>query len=357
MVDNRIVTDIKKEKALQSKHNSNYNMSASLPHNTIGNKRRTDDSDSYNPAAKRRRVSLMPANFNGYSFFPVDEDELLEGDKRCSLLNNLSVSLLGHQMDQSVLAPVDRRRSSTLSILSFLADTDLFGEDLIPQYFPTDNAAQRENNQRDRRRSSTLSFLSLLAKEDLFDNDIVPQCFLCESTEDNIAQNENILRSMIIADELTSTQNSAELTFPPTTTPPDNQYIITHTSSDASDDSDEEGLIPTGAIQPYEAKSIIPSDLDVLFGRGQKINKHPGNQRFRELVNQMKPIYFAQGSSKKKKHALSQQVMETVFAYGGRFLEVENASSSINESTDLVFIEVDKKRARKKCSQRLRETR
>lgn len=327
-------------------------MSLSLPHNTSGDKRRNEDSDSYNPAAKRRRVSLMAANFNGYSFFPIDEDELFEGDRRCSLLSNLPLSLLGQQMGQNLVAPVDRRRSSTLSILSFLADGDLLSdEDFIPQYFPTDVATERENIQSDRRRSSTLSIISLLAKEDLFDNTIIPQCFLCESTEDNIADNENILRSMI-ADELICIQNCTTLTIPTTTSHQDNQNVITHTEYDASDDSDDEG-----AIQPREVKSIIPTDLDVLFGRGQKMNKHPGNQRFRELVNQMKPIYLAQGSSKKKKHALSQQVMETVYAYGGRFLEVGNDSSSMNESTDVVFVEVDKKRARKKCSQRLRETR
>lgn len=95
---------------------------------------------------------------------------------------------------------------------------------------------------------------------------------------------------------------------------------------------------------------IILTDADVLLGRGNRSNGHAGNERFRELVEKRKPIYRKQGNSKKGKNAVSIDVMEAVHAYGGRFLEIIS-----KPRLPLVYKVADKKKARKKCSQRLRE--
>jgi len=96
--------------------------------------------------------------------------------------------------------------------------------------------------------------------------------------------------------------------------------------------------------------TIILTDADVLLGRGNRSNGHAGNERFREFVEKRKPIYRKQGNSKKGKNAVSIDVMEAVHAYGGRFLEIIS-----KPRLPLVYKVADKKKARKKCSQRLRE--
>ncbi len=98
---------------------------------------------------------------------------------------------------------------------------------------------------------------------------------------------------------------------------------------------------------------LLPITLtarDVLLGRGIKCNSLPGNKLFRKLVDDKKELYFQQGKNREAKNAISHQVMQTVHAYGGRFLEM----TSVNP---LRYEEVDEARAKKKCSQRLRERR
>jgi len=93
--------------------------------------------------------------------------------------------------------------------------------------------------------------------------------------------------------------------------------------------------------------SIILTPFDILLGRGKRCNVNPGNERFRLLVDEKKPLYFQQ-PTKKKKNEVSIHVLESVYAYGGRFLEV-----TCNDP--LTYQVVSDHRARKKCSQRLRD--
>jgi len=93
---------------------------------------------------------------------------------------------------------------------------------------------------------------------------------------------------------------------------------------------------------------VVLTDADVLLGRGNNCTAHPGNERFRKIVDETKEIYFAKGDSKKGKNAVSLSIVDSIHSYGGRFLEVISTNP-------VQYSIVDKKRAQKKCSQRLRE--
>lgn len=95
---------------------------------------------------------------------------------------------------------------------------------------------------------------------------------------------------------------------------------------------------------------IKPTDKDVLCVRGGEGNNHPGNKTYLEFVEEKKYEYEKITKEiphwKSKKTEISQQVVDHVHEYGGRFLGKENG----------IWIEVEDSVARKKSSQALRES-
>lgn len=98
-----------------------------------------------------------------------------------------------------------------------------------------------------------------------------------------------------------------------------------------------------GATIPIHFKVFIK--FYFIWYRGGKINAHEGNVKFRELVSSRKPQYRT--SSKAEKTKISKEIVNMVLSRGGRFL-VEVSGSEAWE-------EVGLDRAKKKCSQALRE--
>uniref|UniRef100_A0A7S3PY48 DUF6824 domain-containing protein n=1 Tax=Chaetoceros debilis TaxID=122233 RepID=A0A7S3PY48_9STRA len=92
----------------------------------------------------------------------------------------------------------------------------------------------------------------------------------------------------------------------------------------------------------------LPTDNDIMLGKGAKSNNHSGNIRFRETVESMKPCYREQGTSKKGKKKVTLDCLKKIHAYGGRFLELV----SVNPET---WVVVQDNKAREKISQRIRE--
>ncbi|KAL3803710.1 hypothetical protein HJC23_003764 [Cyclotella cryptica] len=88
----------------------------------------------------------------------------------------------------------------------------------------------------------------------------------------------------------------------------------------------------------------VPTDDDVLFGRGGDINKHPGNILFHEEALRLRPWY--EESSKEVKFKISEILLESVENREGRFLEKDG---------DGLWHEVNRNGARRKASQALRE--
>lgn len=103
------------------------------------------------------------------------------------------------------------------------------------------------------------------------------------------------------------------------------------------------------------AGKVVPfSDKDVLLGRGGMTNKHPGNQSFRRLVEDTKPMYKGY-SSKTKKKEVSQLVVDDIEQRGGNFLKKRRKLRKDPDSPyEWVIASPDE--ARKKASQALRET-
>jgi len=96
----------------------------------------------------------------------------------------------------------------------------------------------------------------------------------------------------------------------------------------------------------------IPDDVvkewDILSGRGGKSNHHPGNKRFRQVVDEMK-LKYRTTNVKTDKTALSKAIVDYVEGYGGRFLTRKNAKPGH-------YRVMAKAESRKKTSQALRET-
>jgi len=64
--------------------------------------------------------------------------------------------------------------------------------------------------------------------------------------------------------------------------------------------------------------------IDVLFGKGGKINKHDGNLRYHHEKKQLQTEYLDPDTSKPRKRELVQVLYDIVVDWGGRFLRCEN---------------------------------
>jgi hypothetical protein len=103
------------------------------------------------------------------------------------------------------------------------------------------------------------------------------------------------------------------------------------------------------ARYPWPLRDItVPHNHDVLFGRGGGTNNHPGNKRYRQLVEERKARYVRAARNEKPLIALEIVTwLREKQNPPGRFLQ-------LNEKTKM-WDDVGYKRAREKASQALRE--
>lgn len=101
---------------------------------------------------------------------------------------------------------------------------------------------------------------------------------------------------------------------------------------------------PRKKIIPQNKKYIIPTEKDVLMGRGGKSNHHPGNMQYRTEIDRLQDRY-KETDDKEEKTNISGNLVLHVQSYGGNFLENDDGGWYIIE--DVV--------ARRKVSQALRE--
>lgn len=97
-------------------------------------------------------------------------------------------------------------------------------------------------------------------------------------------------------------------------------------------------------MEVFDEKEL--KEWDILSGRGGKSNHHPGNKRFRQVVEEMKEKYRVT-NVKTDKTALSKAIVAYVDGYGGRFLKKISPGKWRLMTTS---------ESRKKTSQALRET-
>ena len=101
------------------------------------------------------------------------------------------------------------------------------------------------------------------------------------------------------------------------------------------------------------------TDNDVLCGRGGDINSHPGNERFRKIIDQNKLLYLA-ADAKREKRIIASSIVEEVHSWAprGRFLskiQILGGRRGRRKGPDLGWIEIDDDKAIEKTSQALRE--
>ena len=91
-----------------------------------------------------------------------------------------------------------------------------------------------------------------------------------------------------------------------------------------------------------------PRPNDVLCGRGGSINSHPGNERFRQLVDKRKRVYLT-ARFKREKRLIASSIVSEIRALDppGRFLQQDKASG--------LWKDIGDEKARDKTSQALRE--
>uniref|UniRef100_A0A7S3KW51 DUF6824 domain-containing protein n=1 Tax=Amphora coffeiformis TaxID=265554 RepID=A0A7S3KW51_9STRA len=91
-----------------------------------------------------------------------------------------------------------------------------------------------------------------------------------------------------------------------------------------------------------------PRPHDVLCGRGGSINSHPGNERFRQLVDKRKRVYLT-ARFKREKRLIASSIVSEIRALDppGRFLQMEKSSG--------LWKDIGDEKARDKTSQALRE--
>lgn len=138
----------------------------------------------------------------------------------------------------------------------------------------------------------------------------------------------------------------------------DRQDLVSTTKAEPSASLEKKGckrkrqvMSPKKTVSVKTGKSdavyVRHTNMDVLLGRGGTTNVHVGNQRFLSARDVTRPRY--QRMKRTDKALVAQELVDTVHAWGGRFLKKARAQQS-----DL-WVEVDIASARRKASQALRE--
>ena len=73
-------------------------------------------------------------------------------------------------------------------------------------------------------------------------------------------------------------------------------------------------------VSSTSTATLRPSEADVLFGRGRGMSKHPGNARFRKIIDQHVPQYEKAG--KYEKTSIAENIVRIIKESEGRFLRL-----------------------------------
>eukprot|EP00804_Cyclotella_cryptica_P020644 CCRYP_003469-RA/>CCRYP_003469-RA protein AED:0.30 eAED:0.30 QI:462/1/1/1/0/0.5/2/451/775 len=117
-------------------------------------------------------------------------------------------------------------------------------------------------------------------------------------------------------------------------------------SSSSKNDNPPRPEVPPGLGGPVRN----PNNNDVLSGRGGRINSHPGNVRFREMVDSLKREYLDPRTKKIEKARIAARLVTAIRRSDppGRFLKEDPHTG--------LWIEIGDERAWKKAGQALRES-
>lgn len=122
-----------------------------------------------------------------------------------------------------------------------------------------------------------------------------------------------------------------------------------NTSLCKQEDIEEKNSLSVDGMAPFEEFTTKdPCENDVLCGRGGSINSHPGNERFRILVEKRKRVYLT-ARFKREKRLIACSIVSEIRALDppGRFLSRDAKSG--------LWKDIGDEKARDKTSQALRE--
>lgn len=114
--------------------------------------------------------------------------------------------------------------------------------------------------------------------------------------------------------------------------------------------SNKTAMLPPKDDEPI-AEIVVPSNFDVLFGRGRGKYAHPGNKRLQIMVNVYKDSYNTSSCTNNEKARIIDQIVKQIKKGGveqGRFLKPDGHGG---------WLEVTDKETRTKVSHTLRYTR
>jgi hypothetical protein len=92
---------------------------------------------------------------------------------------------------------------------------------------------------------------------------------------------------------------------------------------------------------PESPRIIVPSQMDVLFGRGKPFRQHQGNMRLGSLVDERLSMYLL--SQTKDKTKINEKMVNIILSEGCRFLKQDGPGKP--------WLEVDLQQAKEKTSQ------
>lgn len=130
-----------------------------------------------------------------------------------------------------------------------------------------------------------------------------------------------------------------------TNEPQTNTAPMMNMNAPSDNDNEDVTFDKSKLIQPSSTGIKFYSRNDVLCGRGGGTNVHPGNRRFRDLINANRRAYLK--ARKNDKPAISRSIVRTIREMNGRFLKKD-------EKLGLWF-EIGDDGAREKTSQALRQ--
>ena len=142
----------------------------------------------------------------------------------------------------------------------------------------------------------------------------------------------------------TSTEKARNESFGTPSSNVTNKNGILVTPGGATCESDSE----KGSTHAANGNVKEPHENDVLCGRGGSINSHPGNERFRDLVERRKRVYLT-ARFKREKRLIANSIVSEIRALSppGHFLTRDSKSG--------LWFDIGDEKARDKTSQALRE--
>jgi len=107
---------------------------------------------------------------------------------------------------------------------------------------------------------------------------------------------------------------------------------------------------------PREPRTYVQvSDNDVLFARGAKANRHPGNIRYRQEIQKLHPRYVDLKTTDEERVSMQKEIIDSVEQLGGRFLEEDKIKDALKKKQSLGWYVVSYDFARRKVNVSLRE--